>query len=468
MILLIAAIGLLVIGVGTAAYAVSGGGYQPHQQGCQPGDDDYATPDGATYPGCHSQAVNIESGGTTNGDPNDNNTKYVQYGDDQQGIDPNSAATPTEYSLGYPGQSGSPHAGCIAANTDGTNGRPAPASTKPTSESKADNSRYGCGSNPNGLGFETNYNYYAYYCPVAGILGADLAPVTSRTAPVQKQIATKSGDNLFPTVQCEDQSYSGNSEVTDLGNQVDYQPIVQNGVLVYYGMDDNSDNTEHDGEGPFSGNGQKNLGAANGPSDGGAIMFVLSPMKAGDTPSQTNPEGAANLSFGECADGICSEATTEQQTVYQGCGAKDANGHANCDKGTPKNANVYDYAPGGNPGNDPSVNSESPNCNAGDTQTSSEASCGASGMNGLRSATPANENTEPGVQTYSDPDPERSPALPAPLWPTPGLYVGTCGVYAGSPATTGQVLGTKPVVVGGVPVTNQAGQIAIDPNPGTC
>jgi hypothetical protein len=36
-------------------------------------------------------------------------------------------------------------------------------------------------------------------------------------------------------------------------------------------------------------------------------------------------------------------------------------------------------------------------------------------------------NAEPGIQTYQDPDPQRSPALP---FATPGLYVGTCGVYA--------------------------------------
>ncbi|HET6875851.1 MAG TPA: hypothetical protein VFH70_13780, partial [Acidimicrobiales bacterium] len=231
----------------------------------------------------------------------------------------------------------------------------------------------------------------------------------------------------------------------------------------------NSDNGEHDGVGPYSNKyGQHSNGAQNGSSDGGAIMLLLTPMKATATPSQTNPEGLVNVSFGECADGICSEATTEQQTVYQGCNAPDSYGHAKCAAGTPKKANVYDYAPGGNPNNDPSVNNESANCNAGDSNSISEKNCGPGGMNSLRSHTPANENAEPGVQLYSDPDPQRSPAAPAPFWPTPGLYVGTCGVYAGSPATTGQAFGTKPMIIGGIPVTNQAGQIAIDPNPSAC
>jgi hypothetical protein len=50
-------------------------------------------------------------------------------------------------------------------------------------------------------------------------------------------------------------------------------------------------------------------------------------------------------------------------------------------------------------------------------------------------------NTEPGIQTYQDPDPQRSPALP---FGTPGIYVGTCGLFlndsggAGSPGITGQ------------------------------
>jgi hypothetical protein len=48
------------------------------------------------------------------------------------------------------------------------------------------------------------------------------------------------------------------------------------------------------------------------------------------------------------------------------------------------------------------------------------------------------------------------------------VYVGTCGVTVGSEETTGQVLPSTPVTLGPLPVTNQAGQVAIDPNPQAC
>jgi hypothetical protein len=424
-----------------AAIAASGGGFSPYQQGCQPGDSDWATPNGETYANCHNIALNVESGGTTQGNANNNNTRYVSYGDNQTPVDPNSQGTPTPYSLGEPGYTGSPHSGCLAINTDGTGGGPAPTNTKPESPGQAEQSKSGCGNNPRGAGFEANYDYYQYYCPIAATLG----------------------------FRCEDTTPGTTTLTPDTGSGVAYKPIVDNGVLIYYGMDDNTDNGEHDGLGPYSRKlGQRNYGAVNGPSDGGAVTVSVTPMDAGRLPTLTQPESLANLSLGSCADGICEEATTQRQTVYHGCGAADSSHQARCDKGTPQNANVYDYAPNGNPANDPSVYSESPNCNSGDAQTSSRQSCGNGGMDSIRSATPANENAEPGVQVYSDPDSQRSPAAPAPFWPTPGLYVGTCGVYAGSPATTGQVLGTKATTVGGMQVTNAAGQVAIDPQPSTC
>lgn len=426
-------------GGASTAFAVSGGGYSPYQQGCQPGDSDYATPNGQTYPGCHNTALNIESGGTTQGDANDGNTKYAQVGLDQSPNDPNSQGTPTPYSIGEPGSTGSPHALCASANTDGTGVAPAGPGVGPEAPGPAADAPNGCGDNPTGAGFDSSLDYYEYYCPIAATLGDP----------------------------CEATSYGTSRLTLDPGQSVAYQPILQDGVLLYYGMDDNSDNGEHDGLGPFSDlAGQNNNGAVNGASDGGSILAVIDPMKATETPSQTNPEGAANASSGACADGICVGATTQQQAVYHGCGATDASGQAPCAEGTPQNANVYDYSPNGSPANDPSVESESPNCNAGDATTSSEASCGPGGMNSIRSHTPANEYTEPGVQLYADPDSQRSPAAPAPLWPTPALYVGTCGVYAGSAATSGQVLGSLPSLP--VPLTNKAGQLAVDPNPSAC
>lgn len=436
--------GGLVISLGAwagAAFAVSGGGYQPHQQGCQSGDSDFATPSGQVYPNCHNFAVNVESGGNTQGVPNDGNIRYASVGLDQSPNDPNSVGTPGLFSLGEPGTTGSPHAGCVAVNTDGTGGGPAPTGTAPESAGAAQNSTQGCGDNPNGAGFESNYDYYQVYCPIAAMLGSP----------------------------CEDTSPGTSSFNPDQGSAVNVTPIMENGLMLYLGSDDNLDNGEHDGVGPFSlANNQNNYGSQNGASDGGALMILLTPQTATQTPTATHPNGLLNFSEGECADGICFGTTTQQQTVYQGCGAADSFGQAPCNPGSPNSANVYDYAPGGNPANDPSVNSESENCNSGDANSTSKAQCGSGGMNAVRSATPANENAEPGVQLYTDPDPQRSPAAPSPLWPTPALYVGTCGVFIGSPATTGAVLGTQPMSVGPMSVVNSAGQIAIDPVPTSC
>jgi hypothetical protein len=432
--------GLLLAGLTGTAYAVSAGGYQPYQQGCQPYDSDWNTPTGEVYPGCHDVALNVESGGTHQGNPDDANTKYVQFGLDQEPVDPRSQGTPTPYSLGYPGQSASPHAACLAVNTDGTGGHPAAPGRAPTSAGQAYDSP-GCGGNPRGVGFASQVDYYQFYCPVAALIGDP----------------------------CEATSYGTTTVIPELGRQVAYQPVVEHGLLVYYGMDDNTDNGEHDGVGPYTNQVNPNDGgAANGASDGGGIMLLIDPLGAGAFPSATKPEGLANASFGECADGICSEGTTERQAVYHGCGAADSAGQAPCAAGTPTNANVYDYAPGGDPAHDPSVNGEPAGCNSGDATTTSAAACGPGGMNYWRSQTPANEWAEPGLQVYSDPDPQRSPAAPAPLWPTPGLYVGTCGVYAGSPATTGMVLGSTPLSLGPIPVTDRAGQVAVDLQPGTC
>ena len=435
-----ASAGLAVAGWAGAAFAVSGGGYQGDQQGCQPYDSDYATPQGMTYAGCHNAALNVESGGTTNGDPNDSNTKYAQVGIDQAPNDNNAANTQTPYSLGMPGTTTSPHDGCIAVNTDGTNGQPAPAGQGPTTPDQAQQGDSSCQPNNNGAGFVANVDYYQYYCPIANAMG----------------------------VKCEDTTPGQTTVTPTTGHTVNYQPIIDNGILIYYGMDDNSDAGEHDGLGPYSTApgtpGANNAGAMNNSSDGGALMILLTPKGATNTPSQTNPEGIANASMGFCADGICFEGTTYKQTVYHGCNAVDSYGQAPCNNGTPQDANVYDYSPNGSTANDPSVNSESPNCNSGDATTTSTSACGPGGMDAYRSATPANENVEPGFQLYSDPDPQRSPAAPAPFWPTPGLYVGTCGVYAGSEGTTGQIFGPA----GGTPVNNQAGQLAIDPNPSAC
>ena len=525
-VLLMASTGLLLAGAGTAAFAVSGGGYSPNQQGCQQTDSDYDTPTGQTYAGCHNTQLNVESGQTSQGNPTPANTRYVSVGEDQAPVDPNSVGTNTEESVGIPGNSGSPHGFCAQANTDGTNQQPA---TTPEQQNKA--IADGCKDNPNGTGFAENIDYYEFYCPIVEAAG----PATSQAAPVTGAIG-QAGSTIGqndPTGQfggpiagnaqalgsvgqpCEDPGYSGTpgsgfnslAPTLDTGTGQNLTPVLENGVIVYFGMDDNNDNGEHDGLGPYcnpptvapapapssnNGKGHKSpsapppspypstqgqcpnsFGAANGSSDGGALMLALTPLGVTNTPSQTNPEGIANFSTGFCADGICTETTTQQQTVYHGCGANaEVTPTTGCT--SPKNANVYDFAPGGSPSNDPSTdpNGEGPNCNSGDPGTTSPSACGTGGMDHWRTLAPQNENAEPGVQVYSDPDPQRSPAVNGtPLnsfWPTPALYVGTCGVYAGSEATTGTIVGDKQQTVGGQQVINNAGQVAIDPNPTVC
>ncbi len=420
------------------AGAASGGGYSPAQMDCQPFADDWATPSGAVYPGCHNLAVTLESGGTTNGVANDGNTRYLEFGDDQMANDKNSKGTNTFYDIGLPGNTGSPHAGCLSANTDGTGGGAAPRSQEPESASGAEDSSYGCGNNAAGTGFELNYDYYQWYCPIAAAAG----------------------------MPCEDPSYGTTQPTVDHGTAVNVAPIVENGLLLYFGEDDNSDNTEHDGVGPYNnaypGN-ANDEGAENGASDGGSTELSITPQKALTPLSFPNPEAIINESAGFCADGICAEATTQRQTVNRGCNAPDSfvaadgtssspTSQAPCDPGTPTSANVYNYAT-----QDPSVYTESTDCNSGDQKSNSNAECGPGGENALRSAEPSYENTEPGVQLYADPDASRSPLLPTPLWPTPGLYVGTCGITIGSPALPTASLINK------LPISNGAGQIAVSP-----
>jgi hypothetical protein len=442
-ILAVAAVGAL---SGIAA-AVSGGGYNPNQQDCPWNASAWSTPNGYTYPGCHNVAVNVESGGTTNGDANANNTRYVEFGNDQAPNDPNSQGTPTLLSIGLPGNSGSPHAGCVSVNTDGTGGGPGT----------------GCGDNPNGAGFTLNYDYYQVFCPIAAAAGQP----------------------------CEDTNPGTNSLTPDQGSAVDYQSVVSNGLVVYFGMDDNTDNGEHDG---FSG-ANNTAGAINGPSDGGSMILSIEPqwLMNPSAPTATHPEGLVNYSEGECADGICGGVTTQQQTVYYGCydpanpqsqpggawytsGTDGATNPQNdssdvqCASGTPQSTNVYENG-------SPSSTTESYNCNSGDLATemacyqNANGTSNPGGADTYRAGTPQQVNAEPGLQTYQDPDPQRSPAAP---FATPGAYAGTCGVYLndsggyGEPGVSGFFLGplagtTNPV--NGQPA-NDPGYVVATSQPG--
>jgi len=389
-----------------AAFAVSGGGYSPSQQDCPPNADSTGAPasPSATPPGCHNLAVNVESGGTTKGDANSNNTRYSEFGNDQS---PNMDHNPSfgqEFNIGDPGTSTSPHKGCLAANTDGTGG----------------GTGNGCGNNAKGMGFSATYDYYQLYCPATAALPLNSIPINS-AVPAPKNCSS-------------DQPIGANNITPDTGTDSKLGDLMTKGLLVYLGADDNLDNGEHDGVtgAPLTNTDE----AIAGPSDGGAITLSLTPQNASRPPTGHNPEGLANASTGACADGICAEGTTQQQTVYHGCGPNGTG--QKCAKGTPKSGNVYQNG-------SPASTAESPNCQSGTLDytpcfTNANGTPNPGGMDAYRQGTPSDMNAQPGVQTYQDPDPQRSPAAP---FGTPGFYAGTCGVYfndapGSQPALTGQ------------------------------
>ena len=404
------------------ARAVSGGPYSSPNQNCPWYGSDWNTANGQTYPGCHNAQLTVESGGTTDGNPNNGyndssqpgshgstDTQWVSTGTNQAPNDPNSQGTPGLLSVGYPGQSGSPHAGCLSLNTDGTNkngGTGGNASPQSSSYTQS-NSNNTCGDNPNGLGFSLTYDYYSLLCPNVPVCEAG----ANTGAPGQNQPVTFTPDT---------------------GSQQTLTDVLTQGLLVYLGMDDNFDNGEHDGlNGPGGAYPTSPLteGSTNGPSDGGGIVLAVDPQwfTSPGTPTGEHPEGLANLSTGACADGNCLTATTQQETVYYGCNANtgEAPGQDKCANPSNKQRNVYDYSgkqwdpyncsSGGGPGQTP--------------EPDSAAACGKGGMDSWRQQEAQQVNAEPGVQFYEDPDAEGSPA--APVYPNPALYAGTCGVWAG-------------------------------------
>jgi hypothetical protein len=423
---------------------------------CNWNADQWSTPAGpsGTQPGCHNMAVNVESGGTTNGDADSTNTRYVEWGDNQSPNDSGNPGLGGLWSLGDPGTADNLHSGCFALDTDGTTG----------------GTGNGCGTNPNGVGIEDDYDYYQFYCPIIATLPKSSFPVPPPDKDPTGTLATPSA------YQCSPGQPVGSStlapKMTKGSDTSAVMTILSQGLVVYYGMDDNTDNGEHDG---FSQN-NHTAGAVNGPSDGGAVTLSVAGTEslsdylsslAASGASAADPEGVANVSAGFCADGICSEGTTDRQTVYYGCddpsdaqtsawtkngvdGATDPQNDAaadRCTPGTAESGNVYE--------NDaPASTMEPYGCSSGGPD-SSETACyenangtlNPDGADGYRSATPQQMNAEPGIQTYQDPDPQRSLALPV---ATPGLYLGTCGVYvnggggAGGPGVTGQ----KPGYIG--------------------
>jgi len=473
----IAAVGAVSAGIADAA---SGGGYNPSQQDCSWNSSAQAagtspanpTAGAAAERGCHNVAVNVEGGGSTNGDPNSGNTRYVEYGANQS---PNNSKGQGEsyqsfggvFNIGDPGARRAPHAGCVAANTDGTNG----------------GTGTGCGTNAKGTGFEQNYDYYSLYCPAAdpalralggssdpkGAIGAFNSANGTFSLPILYACTGTPPALSAPTIT---RGINANA----LGT------ILTHGLIVYFGADDNLDNGEHDGytglEGPcydqYSGKTYTchSAGAINGPSDGGAsLLSVMAPQGiaqylstlAGSPPSQTHPQGVVNYSLGFCADSYCAEGTTQQQTVYYGCfdpknpnnstwtksgtdGATNSGSNAKdpktgkaydqCASGAPQTSNVYENdAPTqqskwpDNCGSD-SIGPQDPGPTGNGTNGGGEANCAYGSPDKGRQNTPQQMTAEPGVQIYHDPDGQGAGANEGSGINLPSAYVGTCGVYA--------------------------------------
>ena len=235
------ACGLTLAG-GGAALAVSGGGYSPQNQDCSP-NADAITPPQAAQPGCHDFKVNVTDG---------HGKRYAEVGLDQL---PNGPSIGALAGVATPGSPNFPHAGCVSANTNGTNG----------------GAGQNCGSNPNGLGAAAVF----------------------------------------------DTQNPGRNKVTPSTGAPDVSAIVSSamsGFNVYLGADDNLDAGEHDGVNGLYGTKK----SVNGPSDGGAVSAHVSPQAATTKPSLTNPVPVAGASEGACADGFCEETTTQRQAVYHG------------------------------------------------------------------------------------------------------------------------------------------------------
>jgi hypothetical protein len=342
------------LGLGGAALAVSGGGYDPVQQDC-PANADSTDKPGATA-GCSSYKLNVADS---------HQHRFVEVG-----IAQTPRRTTPELFPGVPDPRGDnvAHAVTFRANTN---------------------------ANGSGTG-------------ISGVLDAHHPEASA----YQLAMGAPNGDLAQ----------------------------LLNGLFVYNGADDNLDFGEHDGVDGAHGT----AGSVNGPSDGGAIVFRLSPGAATTAPSAIDPLPIAGLSMGACADGFCAELTTVRQLLYQG---------------NPNTTDSRDVA------NYQGKQFDPYGCSSGDTQA--EIACrGKAGqpqtMDAWRNAEAHRVNAQPGLQVYEDPDPQGSPLDPlfengttkTPTdYPLPAVYAGTCGVILGG----GAVSAPKS------PATNGAGQLVIAP-----
>jgi hypothetical protein len=205
-----------------------------------------------------------------------------------------------------------------------------------------------------------------------------------------------------------------------------------NGLLLYFGADDNLDGGEHDGA-PEIG---------NGPSDGGGVSVKIS-RDRGEAwaASLQNADMAAFLASplpieeagaGGCADGICFPGVNAVKTTIFRGGA-----HA------PARRMATNYAGKVWP----------PNGCSGASQKEQNACVDAAHPNGLIDWFNAEGDVYlmPGINVYEDPDPQKSAIGPYPL---PAFSFGPCGFVFG---------GGAGLTFSG-PGTNSAGQaIALNP-----
>lgn len=395
--------GAAVFAAGGIALAASGGGYSPSSQGCTGGAD--ANNLQGAEPGCHNLQVLVQDG---------NGNTYAEAGTYQEA------------------QGDNPHKVGFDVNP---NGKAQPTGTDD-----------GSGLSGN---VDTNWQPATGSC---GLLDELLTPVYVLEG---GQPCT----DFTPQPPTQAPSYS----YTTPNGTFSADPSGLTSGRIYFGSDDNLDTGEHDAPDgnnynctPKKSGGQKcktsnGTQQQDGASDGGAVQIQWHPLSAtgysndlaalmtgNAAPIASDPLLLASLSGGACADGICMEATTARQTLYNGGGgsgdSRDAYNYTNSD-GSPHQFDPY-------------------NCSSGSQKD--QQSCGSGGEAYWYQQEAKNVYAEPGVQIYEDPDPNGSPALPAdPFYPLPAAYVGTCGVTVGSEATTGQL--------GSTPVSNSAGQISVNP-----
>ncbi|HXA28986.1 MAG TPA: hypothetical protein VN193_09595 [Candidatus Angelobacter sp.] len=249
------------------AQAVSGGGYNPAQQGCSKAADRNDQPQ-STEPGCHNATLQLNAG----------SGGYAQRWH-VLSINSDQLAN---------GQS--PHAGSVAV--DPGNG---------TTYMLRFDTGTGTFILVNPIGFATDVATWV----IGGGQGA---------FPLPQQFVGTPGQPSVSVVQLNTAKRNPADAVT---NQ-----------QVYFGADDNLDNGEHDAVNPTADHG-KDRRVANGPSDGGAVQANTHLQGSASDPASLvsknvdptdmhNPLRAADAGTGACADGLCAGADTSRRKAYQG------------------------------------------------------------------------------------------------------------------------------------------------------